>query len=169
MSRDYSELGFEFKEVEILGKEYILILIVFSLGILAKSDLLSLAAVVLFILKVLHLHSIFPILEDKGLDLGLLFLILAVLTPLITDDNGLSELLTAFKSPVGILALLGGLLATKLNGMGLELLEAEPHLIVQMVLGSLIGIIFLDGIPVGPLMAGGLTALFFQLFRFFIS
>lgn len=153
----------------ILGPKYILIFIIFSLGLLAKSNLLSLAAVILFLLKILKLHSIFPILENKGLDLGLLFLILAVLTPLITDNNALSELLTAFKSPAGILALIGGLLATQLNGMGLELLEAEPHLIVQMVLGSLIGIIFLDGIPVGPLMAGGLTAFFFQLFQFFIS
>ncbi|MBM7623412.1 DUF441 domain-containing protein [Sporohalobacter salinus] len=152
-----------------MGTKYVLIFIIFALGILAKSHLLSLAAIILFLLKTLRLHYIFPILENKGLDLGLLFLILAVLTPLITDDNALADLMATFKSPAGILALIGGVLATQLNGMGLKLLETEPHLIVQMVLGSLIGIIFLDGIPVGPLMAGGLTALFLQLFQLFVS
>lgn len=157
------------KEVGGLGKEYILIFIIFALGVLAKSDLLSLAAVILFLLKFLQLHSIFPILEDKGLDIGLLFLILAVLAPLITNSKALSELMNVFKSPLGILALIGGLLATQLNGMGLNLLEDKPQLIIGMVLGSLIGIIFLDGIPVGPLMAGGVTAFFLKLFKILIN
>ncbi|SJZ88193.1 DUF441 domain-containing protein [Selenihalanaerobacter shriftii] len=152
-----------------MGKEYILIFIIFALGVLAKSDLLSLAAVILFLLKFLQLHSIFPILEDKGLDIGLLFLILAVLAPLITNSKALSELMNVFKSPLGILALIGGLLATQLNGMGLNLLEDKPQLIIGMVLGSLIGIIFLDGIPVGPLMAGGVTAFFLKLFKILIN
>lgn len=152
-----------------LSTEYILIFIIFSLGILAKSNILSLAAVILFLLRFLKLDHIFPILESKGLDLGLLFLILAVLTPLITDPTALSELIDTFKSPLGILALIGGLLATQLNGMGLNLLESEPQLIVGMVLGSLIGIIFLNGIPVGPLMAGGITAFFLRLFQMLIN
>jgi len=152
-----------------LGNGYILIFIIFSLGILAKSNILSLAAVILFLLKVLKLKLVFPILEKQGLDLGLLFLILAVLAPLVTDVKVLTDLVNIFKSPLGLLALTGGLLATKLNGMGLNLLENQPQLIVGMVIGSLIGIIFLDGIPVGPLMAGGITAFFLRIVQIIIS
>jgi len=152
-----------------LGNGYILIFIIFFLGILAKSNILSLAAVILFLLKVLKLKLVFPILEKQGLDLGLLFLILAVLAPLVTDVKALTDLVNIFKSPLGLLALTGGLLATKLNGMGLNLLENQPQLIVGMVIGSLIGIIFLDGIPVGPLMAGGITAFFLRIVQIIIS
>jgi uncharacterized membrane protein (DUF441 family) len=152
-----------------LNTEYILIFIIFSLGFLARSNLLSIAAIILFSLKILKLNLVFPILEDKGLDIGLLFLILAVLAPLITDSAALSELVNTFKNPLGILALIGGLLATQLNGMGLNLLEDKPQLIIAMVLGSLIGIIFLDGIPVGPLMAGGVTAFFLRIFKIIIN
>ncbi|KXS42155.1 MAG: hypothetical protein AWU54_1412 [Candidatus Frackibacter sp. T328-2] len=152
-----------------MGNGYILIFIIFSLGILAKSNILSLAAVILFLLKVLKLKLVFPILEKQGLDLGLLFLILAVLAPLVTDVKVLTDLVNIFKSPLGLLALTGGLLATKLNGMGLNLLENQPQLIVGMVIGSLIGIIFLDGIPVGPLMAGGITAFFLRIVQIIIS
>ncbi|SDC61468.1 MULTISPECIES: DUF441 family protein [unclassified Candidatus Frackibacter] len=152
-----------------MGNGYILIFIIFFLGILAKSNILSLAAVILFLLKVLKLKLVFPILEKQGLDLGLLFLILAVLAPLVTDVKALTDLVNIFKSPLGLLALTGGLLATKLNGMGLNLLENQPQLIVGMVIGSLIGIIFLDGIPVGPLMAGGITAFFLRIVQIIIS
>lgn len=152
-----------------MSPEYVLIFIIFALGILAKSNLLPIAALILFTLKLLSFKAAFPILEDKGLEIGLLFLILSVLTPLITDPSALSDLIKLFKSPLGLLALLGGLLATKLNGMGLDLLESKPELIVGMVLGSLIGIAFLGGIPVGPLMAGGITAFFFKIFQVLFS
>ncbi|MCK8823863.1 DUF441 domain-containing protein [Fuchsiella alkaliacetigena] len=136
---------------------------------MAKSDLIALAAVILFVIKVLELNLLFPFLENQALDLGLLFLTLAVLTPLVSNSTSSSELLAIFKSPVGIAALIGGLLATKLNGVGLNLLESDPRLIIGMVFGSLVGIIFLDGIPVGPLMASGLTALLAQVFQIILS
>ncbi|MGM0472026.1 MAG: DUF441 domain-containing protein [Bacillota bacterium] len=143
---------------------YLLLFIIFSLGILAKAHLLSWAAVIIFFLRILQFKSLILILEERGLDIGLFFLILAVLTPLVTNELALAELITTCKSPLGVMAVVGGLLATKVNGTGLDLLEVKPELILQMVLGSLVGIIFLDGIPVGPLTAGGITALFYRLF-----
>ncbi|MDD4666158.1 MAG: DUF441 family protein, partial [Clostridia bacterium] len=64
-------------------------------------------------------------------------------------------------------ALLGGVLATYLNDDGLNLLKNQPELLFALILGSIIGIVFFDGIPVGPLMAAGLAAFFLKILTFF--
>jgi uncharacterized membrane protein (DUF441 family) len=61
---------------------------------------------------------------------------------------------------------LGGALATYMNGKGLDLLKVDPQLIVGLVMGSIFGILFMRGIPVGPLMAAGITAFFLQILKF---
>lgn len=42
-------------------------------------------------------------------------------------------------------------------------------MIVGLVAGSIIGIVMLRGIPVGPLMAAGITALLLQISRWIID
>ncbi|RYD02533.1 hypothetical protein N752_24705 [Desulforamulus aquiferis] len=54
-----------------------------------------------------------------------------------------------------------------MNGEGLTLLKMDPQLIFGMVIGSVFGIVFLGGIPIGPLMAAGLTALFLEVVYWF--
>jgi uncharacterized membrane protein (DUF441 family) len=40
---------------------------------------------------------------------------------------------------------------------------------VGLVIGSIMGIIFLRGVPVGPLMAAGITAFLLKLGQFFFK
>ena len=56
------------------------------------------------------------------------------------------------------------MLATYMNGKGLDLLKMDPQLIIGLVIGSIVGIVMLRGIPVGPLMAAGITAFLLKLF-----
>ncbi len=79
------------------------------------------------------------------------------------------DIFSSYKSVLGIFALISGLIATKVVGVGLVLLDTNPELIVAMLFGSIIGIVFFDGVPVGPLFAAGLTALFYRLYSFILS
>jgi uncharacterized membrane protein (DUF441 family) len=106
-----------------------------------------------------------PAIERRGLELGLLFLTMGVLVPFASERINMKDITSVFTSWPGILALLGGAIATYMNGKGLELLKIDPQLIVGLVIGSIFGIIFLRGIPVGPLMAAGITAFFLRLFQ----
>lgn len=137
------------------------------IGIVARSNLIATAACVLLILKFTNLNLIFPLLEKRGLEVGLLFLLLAILVPVANEHITGKELLKTFTSLPGILAIIGGALATHLNGEGLQLLQIDPEIIFGLLIGSVIGIVFLGGIPVGPLMAAGLTALFLETIRLF--
>lgn len=150
-----------------LQKANLILLTLLLLGFAADSSLLATAACILLILRLSKLQRIMYILERRGLEIGLIFLMLSVLVPLAHDNVVYRELLENTLSPQGILALIGGALATHMNGEGLKLLKLDPQLIFGMVIGSIFGIVFLDGIPIGPLMAAGLTALFLEVIYWF--
>lgn len=147
------------------GELVLIILIV--IGIIGRSNILATAASLLLIMKLIHLERFFPVVERRGLEFGLLLLMMAVLVPFAAEKMTWKDMWALFTTPVGLLALVGGALATYLNGKGLSLLQAEPQLIVGLVFGSIFGIIFLKGIPVGPLMAAGITVALLHLFSFF--
>lgn len=147
----------------------ILLVILIIIGLIGRSPIITTAACILLIVKLIHLERFLPAMERRGLELGLLFLTLAVLVPFANEKIGYRDIVQVFVSLPGILALLGGAIATFMNAKGLEVLKLDPQLIVGLVIGSIFGIIFLRGIPVGPLMAAGITALLLKIFQFLLG
>lgn len=145
----------------------VILVILLLMGVLGNSTLMATAACILLIIRLTKLNRFFSLLERRGLELGLIFLMLSVLVPLAHDNVVYMDLLDKTLSPHGILAIIGGALATHMNGEGLSLLKMDPQLIFGIVIGSVFGIVFLGGIPIGPLMAAGLTALFLEVFYWF--
>ncbi len=147
----------------------LLLVILIIIGLIGRSNIIATAASLLLILKLTSLERFFPAVERRGLELGLLFLTMAVLVPFANEKISWKDVTPLFTTPYGIMALAGGAIATYMNGKGLDLLRLEPQMIVGLVIGSIFGIIFLKGIPVGPLMAAGITALFVKLAEFFFK
>ncbi|CAH1210213.1 hypothetical protein PAECIP111893_03166 [Paenibacillus plantiphilus] len=142
----------------------IILVILIIIGLVGRSPIISTAACVLLIVKLIHLERYLPTIERRGMELGLLFLTFSVLVPFASERIQSKEIISALTSWPGILALTGGAAATYINGKGLEMLKFDPQIIVGLVVGSIIGIVFFRGIPVGPLMAAGITAILFKLF-----
>lgn len=135
------------------------------IGIFGKSHIVATAACILLIIKLTRIYSLFPLLDRRGLELGLLFLMISVLVPFATEKVSPRDIWHCFTTVPGILAILGGALATYMNGQGLNLLKLDPELMAGLVVGGIIGIVFFRGQPVGPLMAAGLTAFFMKVFQ----
>ncbi|MEX2104728.1 MAG: DUF441 domain-containing protein [Bacilli bacterium] len=147
----------------------IVLVILIVIGLIGRSHIIATAASFLLILKLTHFDRYLPTVERRGLELGLLFLTMAVLVPFATGKISLKDVVTMFTTFPGILALFGGAVATYMNGKGLDLMKLDPQLIIGLVIGSIFGIIFLKGIPVGPLMAAGITAFLLKLFTWFLK
>jgi uncharacterized membrane protein (DUF441 family) len=143
-----------------------LLVIFIVIGLVGRSNIITTAACILLIVKLLSLDRYLPSIERRGLELGLLFLTIGVLVPFASSKITAKEVLSVFTSWVGIVALIGGAIATYMNGKGLELLKIDPQLIAGLVIGSIFGIVFMRGIPVGPLMAAGITALLLKIATF---
>jgi uncharacterized membrane protein (DUF441 family) len=141
----------------------LLLVILIIIGLLGRSHIITTAACILLVVKLIHLDRYLPSIERRGLELGLLFLTMGVLVPFASEKINMKDIVNVFTSWPGIIALCGGAIATYMNGKGLDLLKVDPQLIVGLVIGSIFGIIFLRGIPVGPLMAAGITALLMKV------
>lgn len=139
------------------------------IGLIGRSPIITTAACILLIVKLVHLERYLPSIERRGMELGLLFLTLAVLVPFASGKVQTKDIAHAFSGWIGWVALLGGATATYLNSRGLEMLRVDPQLIVGIVIGSIVGILFLRGIPVGPLMAAGLTAVFIKVIQLIVG
>ncbi len=133
------------------------------LGIWARSNLVAAAAAILLVIRFTRLTFLFPVLERRGVEVGLLFLTLAMLVPFAVGKVSLKDIGKGLLTVPGILAVIGGAVATHLNGRGLHLLADNSYLMISLIVGSIVGIVVWGGIPVGPLMAAGVTYLMLQI------
>lgn len=135
------------------------LLIVFLIALLTKNNLLGAAAAIVFFLDLMRLNRFFPLIQSRGLEAGLLLLTIALLVPLATGQLTMKNMISALFSPIGLLAVIGGIVGAYLNSQGLDLLAVEPSIIPGILIGVMVSVLFFDGVSVGPIMAAGITAL----------
>jgi len=139
------------------------LVVIALLGIISRSRVIVMASIILLIFYELKIQSFLEFFSDNGIEIGLVFLLLAILSSMVLTPLSIEKLKETLISKEGLIAVIAGLLATKFNGFGLALLSESPKLIIGIIFGSLLGISFLNGIPVGPLTASGIAALFLKL------
>jgi uncharacterized membrane protein (DUF441 family) len=144
-------------------QDNLLLLVILAMGLVFNNNLVAAGAGSLLVLKLIKLQIVLQLLERRALDLGLLFLLIAVLAPFALDQVGVKDIWQTFQTLRGWLAVVGGVTAAYLCGQGLILMQLQPEVVVGMVVGTIIGVSLLKGIPVGPLAAAGVTALLFNL------
>ena len=135
------------------------LLIVFLIALLTKNNLLGAAAAIVFFLDLMRLNRFFPLIQSRGLEAGLLLLTIALLVPLATGQLTMKNMSSALFSPIGLLAIIGGIMGAYLNSQGLDLLAVEPSIIPGILIGVMVSVFFFGGVSVGPIMAAGITAL----------
>ncbi|AUW94512.1 DUF441 domain-containing protein [Sulfobacillus sp. hq2] len=143
--------------------ETIGLLLLLLLGMWARSNLIAASAAILLVIRFTRMNFLYPILERRGVEIGLLFLTMAMLIPFALGKVNVKEVFQSFFTLPGILAVVGGAIATNLNGRGLHLLANNSHLMFGLIVGSILGIVLWGGIPVGPLMAAGTTYLMLEM------
>jgi uncharacterized membrane protein (DUF441 family) len=132
------------------------LLITLITGLVADSKPAAAAAGLLLLLKLTGFQSLLPYIQRWGSTVGLVLLVAVTLLPI---AQGRYSTLGAYKSllgPVGVGAVLCGLLASYLAGRGLNLLELNPELLLGLMLGSLLGVVFFRGVPQSPFAGAGL-------------
>ncbi len=145
------------------------ILIILGLSVMAQNQSVSLAAAILLIIKLIGFDSWFPLLENRGMTVGITILTIAILAPVASGQINLRNMVDSLISPVGFAAALTGVFAAWVAGKGLLVFKAAPDTITSLILGTIVGISFFDGIAVGPLIAAGLLSLFIGVFKSFSS
>lgn len=150
-----------------MSLENLPLLLILVLSVLGNNQSVALATSFLLVVKLLGLNSWFPILESKGMNVGITILTIAILTPLATGRISISNIIHAFKSPVGVLAIATGIFVAWTAGRGLLFINTTPEMVTFLVLGTVLGVCFLQGVAIGPLIAGGLVSLTIAFLKLF--
>lgn len=100
-----------------------------------------------------------PLLEKYGLQLGIMLLMIGVLAPLITGKVQPAQIAALASSWKTIAAVVVGIVVAWLGGRGVQLMQMNPTIVTGLMIGTIIGVAFLRGVPVGPLIAAGLLSL----------
>ncbi|AIB46197.1 TPA: DUF441 domain-containing protein [Haemophilus influenzae] len=137
----------------------LLLVILLILGVLSNNSTITISAAVLLIMQQTFLSSHIPLLEKYGVKIGIIILTIGVLSPLVSGKIQLPDL-SGFVSWKMALSIAVGMLVAWLAGKGVPLMGEQPILVTGLLIGTIIGVAFLGGIPVGPLIAAGILALF---------
>ena len=144
--------------------EYLMLLLILALGIIGHNTTVAYAVIIVLVLKLLGLTAMLDILSVSGLNWGIVLLLAAILVPIATGDVTIANMIDAFKSPLGVAAIVCGILAAMAGGGGVEILKDDPHIVAALIIGTIIGVCFFKGVAVGPLIAGGMTYALMKLF-----
>ena len=135
-----------------------LILLVFTaLGVISHNTPVTIASAVLLLMQQTFLARYLPWVEKNGLTVGIILLTIGVLAPLASGKISLGA--GDFADWKNLTAIAVGIFVAWLAGRGVPLMMNQPA-VVPGLIGTVIGVAFLKGIPVGPLIAAGILSLF---------
>lgn len=145
-----------------LDMSLIVLFILLALGVFSQNNTIILATALLIILKISPFgDAMLPYVDKYGISFGILILTIGVLTPIASGKLSSQTILQSFISPKSLIAILVGLLVAYLSGRGVKLMTNEPQVIAGLLIGTVLGVAFLRGVPVGPLIAAGILSLFY--------
>lgn len=135
-------------------------------ALLGKNQSLIIAAATVLVLKLLPFsNKLFPVIQAKGINWGVTVISVAILIPIATGQISFKDLINAFKTPAGFIAVGCGVLVAVLSAKGVGLLATSPEMTVALVFGTIVGVVFLKGIAAGPVIAAGITYTILTVFN----
>ncbi|GAA4078109.1 DUF441 domain-containing protein [Amphibacillus indicireducens] len=143
------------------------LIIIFTLAYIGKNQSIMIAVYILLGIQLLKLdEKLFPFIQQKGMTIGITIITISVLVPIATGEIGFKELVDSVKSYYGWIALGSGLFVAIVARGGLDLLTNDPHLTTALVMGTIIAVVFLQGVAVGPLIGAGIAYMIMRIVDF---
>ena len=138
------------------------VLILLALGavsVFAGNYTMAAAMVALVILRISPLAAYFPWVQRHGLNIGIFLLMVAVMVPIASGQIAAMDLLKSFTHWKSAAAIAVGIFVAWAGGRGVTLMAAQPGVVAGLMVGTILGVAFFRGVPVGPLIAAGLLSL----------
>ncbi|OTG93393.1 DUF441 domain-containing protein [Acinetobacter sp. ANC 3832] len=146
-------------QISSLDLNLIVLLVLLACGVFSHNSAVTIAAGVLIVFRITPLSEFFPLLQQHGLNIGIIILTIGVLTPIASGKIAGESILKSFMSWKSLLAIAIGLLVAWLGGRGVKLMSNQPDVVAGLLIGTVAGVAVLRGVPVGPLIAAGILSL----------
>ena len=143
-----------------LDLNLMVLIVLLACGIFSQNTAVTIAAAVLIVFRITPLSEFFPLLQQHGLNLGIIILTIGVLTPIASGKLPGEAILKSFLSWKSLLAIAIGVFVAWLGGRGVKLMTNQPDVVAGLLIGTVAGVAVLRGVPVVPLIAAGILTLF---------
>lgn len=147
--------------------EYLTLGAVLLLSVIGHNMTVVYAALIILAVKFFGTAEMLNYFGSHGLNFGIIILTAAILVPIANGTVTISTMIDSFKTPIGIVAVIAGLLAAISGGVGVPLMQENPNVIPALIVGTMAGVFFFKGIAVGPLIAAGFTYFVMAVFEYF--
>ncbi len=132
------------------------------LGWLSHNSAITWSMIFLLVVKITPLHQFFPYIEKNWVNLGIIILTIGVMAPFASEKISSDLILHSFFSWKSILAIAVGVFVSWVGAGGVSLMRSQPDVVAGLLVGTLMGVILLNGVPVGPLIAAGLLSIMYK-------
>lgn len=139
---------------------YLMLLLIVVLGVISKNATVWIAGLGLLLLRLWPNDQPLVWTHQYGLKIGVAVLTMGVLAPVALGKIPWTQLADTMKSVSGLVAIAVGIFVAYLGGRGTGLLMNQPTIVTGLLIGTIIGVAFFRGVPVGPLIAAGILSLF---------
>ncbi|KRN82546.1 hypothetical protein IV87_GL002122 [Pediococcus ethanolidurans] len=152
------------KGVDFKMENWLFLVGILAIAVWGKNQSLVIAtSIVLILMLIPNSQKILQLVEKQGINWGVTIISIAILIPIATGRIGFQDLINAFKSPIGWIAVFCGILVSILSARGVGFLAVSPEVTVALVFGTILGVVFLKGIAAGPIIASGIAYCILQL------
>ncbi|MFD0966380.1 DUF441 domain-containing protein [Seminibacterium arietis] len=136
----------------------LLLVVLILLGVLGNNHSITISATILLLMQQTFLAKYIPFMEKYGLSIGIIILTIGVLSPIVSGKVQLPNLAAFFHWKM-LLSIVVGIVVAWFGGRGITLMGSEPLLLTGLLTGTIIGVAFFGGVPVGPLIAAGILSM----------
>ena len=127
------------------------------LGVISQNNSITVSATILLLMQQTALVQFVPLIEKHGLNIGIIILTVSVLSPLVSGRIQIPPA-AGFLNLKMAAAVAIGIFVAWIAGRGVPLMGQQPVLITGLLIGTVIGVTLMGGIPVGPLIAAGILS-----------
>lgn len=133
------------------------LILIFALSLLFKDAILAAAAMMLFIFSLVVDKDTLSAASKPAFSLGIFFLMVFILMPVASEKVKLADLLVQLRNPMFFVAVGVAAAISYMGGRGISFMQ-QPHILFAVVIGTLIGVLFLRGLPAGLVIAAGIVS-----------
>ena len=144
----------------------IILIVLFILSLINKNKSLTGAAFIIFIISLIDNGKSAEFIEKHFMNLGMTFLMIWMLVPLIKQTTIESININQLLNVRSIISIIAGISAVLIASKGVTFLKLNSDTMPGILIGSIIGVTFLGGVPVGPLIASGMVFGILKLINF---
>ena len=147
----------------------IILLSIIIISSLAKNKPMIFAGIIVLILSFLNKYYDVKLDKNIFLNTGLTLLMIWMLIPIMEGGGSPSTFKVKNYLNMDVLvSFLSGLFVVTIASKGLNLLNNNPSILTGILTGSIIGVTFFGGVPVGMLTGSGIAYLVIKILKAFI-